>query len=272
MPLHPVREDQRMAYFDRTGATTFRATEHTGGAWALDEQHIAPALGLLAHVVELDRDHRRPESPATALPLARLSFDILGTLPIGDVTTTVTVLRPGRTIELVEATLSHGGRPAVILRAWLLQPRDTAAVAGSHTPRIPSPDDTAPWDPTSVWPGGFIESAQLRRAQTEPGRGHFWVRTDEPLVADESVSPTAAAVGLLDIANGMTVREDPNKVAFPNVDLTAHLVRAPRAGWIGFDTSIAFGDNGIGLTSSVLHDEDGPIGSLNQILTLRPNS
>ncbi|MFC7490673.1 MULTISPECIES: thioesterase family protein [unclassified Knoellia] len=260
-----------MAYFERTGPTTYLATDHTGGAWALDEQHIAPALGLLAHVVETDRDERRPDSPDNpALPLARLSYDILGTLPIGEVDTTVTVQRPGRTIELVEATLSHGGRPAVILRAWLLQPRDTRSVAGSATPTIPSPDETEPWDPTTVWPGGFIRTIHLRRAQTGPGRAHFWARTDEPLVADEPVSTTAAAIGVLDIANGMTVREDPTRVAFPNLDLTAHMVRAPRPGWVGFDTTVTFGDDGIGLTSSVVHDEDGPIGTLNQILTVRP--
>lgn len=259
-----------MAYFERTGPTTFAATEHTGGAWALDEQHIAPALGLLAHVVETDRDQRRQESREHSLPITRLSYDILGTLPVAEVDTTVTVQRPGRTIELVEATLGHGGRPAVILRAWLLQTRDTTPVAGSTKARIPSPDATPAWDPTTVWPGGFIRTAHVRRAQTEPGRAHFWVRTDEPLVADEPVSPTPAAVGLLDIANGMTVREDPSTVAFPNVDLTAHLVRPPRPGWLGFDTSVTFGDNGIGLTSSVLHDEDGPLGTLNQILTVRP--
>ena len=260
-----------MAYFERTGAQSFLATEHTGGAWVRHEQHIAPALGLLAHVVETDRDQRRPEGPQDALPVARLSFDILGTLPIEQVDTSVTVLRPGRTVELVEATLSHGGRPAVILRAWLLQPRDTSAIAGSATPRLPAPKDTPAWSPATVWPGGFIETAHLRRAQQEPGRAHFWVRTDEALVADEPVSPTAAAVGLLDIANGMTVREDPATVAFPNVDLTAHLVRAPLPGWLGFDTTVTFGENGIGLTSSVLHDESGPIGTLNQILTVRPS-
>lgn len=103
--------------------------------------------------------------------------------------TTVTVRRPGRTIELVEATLSHGGRPAVTVRAWLLQSRDTQAFAGSALPRIPAPADTETWDPTTVWPGGFIRNAQLRRAQSEPGRAHFWVRTDEPLVADAPLRP-----------------------------------------------------------------------------------
>ena len=40
-----------MAYFERLSATTFRATEHVSGAWDEATQHIAPALGLMAHVV-----------------------------------------------------------------------------------------------------------------------------------------------------------------------------------------------------------------------------
>ncbi|WP_416343971.1 hypothetical protein [Isoptericola peretonis] len=47
-----------MAYFRRTGATTFQPTEHVGGAWKTDEQHVAPTLGLLAHLVETDREAR----------------------------------------------------------------------------------------------------------------------------------------------------------------------------------------------------------------------
>ena len=255
-----------MAYFERIGDTSFRATHHVGGAWNLDEQHIAPALGLLAHVVELDRDARRGDG----LVLGRLSYDILGTVPVDVVDTEVRVLRAGRTIELVEARLTHGGRDAVLLRAWLMRPGDTTAVHGSALPRIPPPADLEPWDPTTVWRGDFVASAQIRRRQLEPGRAAFWVHTDVPLVADEPVSPTARAAGLFDIANGMTVRVHPNDVAFPNIDLTAHLFARPRGEWLGFDTTVTFGRDGIGLTSSVLHDETGPIGTVAQILTVRP--
>jgi hypothetical protein len=121
-----------------------------------------------------------------------------------------------------------------------------------------------------VWPGGFIASAEVRREQIEPGRATFWVRTPVRLIDVEEVSPLARAAGLFDIENGMTVRADPNKVAFPNVDLTAHLFDEPRGDWLGFDTTVTFGPTGVGLTSSVLHDAIGPIGTLDQILTLRP--
>ena len=105
-----------MAYFERIDASTVRPTLHTGGAWAEHEQHIAPAIGLLAHAVEVDRDARRDDG----LPLARISCDILGTVPLEPCTHEVRVLRPGRTVELVEATLSHGGRAVVVARAWLI--------------------------------------------------------------------------------------------------------------------------------------------------------
>ena len=77
------------------------------------------------------------------------------------------------------------------------------------------------------------------------------------------------AACLFDIANGMTVRLSPKHVAFPNLDLTAHLFTQPRGTWIGFDTSVSFGPGGIGLTSSILHDTGGPIGTVSQILTIR---
>ncbi len=255
-----------MAYFDRLDEARFRASEQTGGAWREDEQHIAPALGLLAHVVERDHAARRDEP----LVVSRLSYDILGTVPVAEVGTTVRVLRPGRTIELVEASMTYGGRTVVTVRAWLLEPRPTEEVAGTALPSIPAPRDLPAWTPSEVWPGGFIRSVELRRHLEEPGRGWFWVRTDVPLVADEAVSPTARIAGLLDIANGMTVRADPADVHFPNVDLTAHLLRVPVGEWLGIDTSVTFGDNGIGLTSSRLHDAAGPLGTLAQSLTVRP--
>jgi acyl-CoA thioesterase len=254
------------AYFERLGPTRFRATEHTSGAWEVTEQHIAPALGLLAHCLEKDRDARRDD----ALVTSRLSYDILGVVPVADVEVTTRVVRPGRTVELVEATLTYADRPVVRARAWMLQPHDTAVIAGGGLPGVPGPDRIPAWDVASVWPGGFIEGVEVRRAQTQPGRAVVWVRTPIALVAGEAVSDSARAAGLLDIANGMTVREDPRAVLFPNVDLTAHFLRPPQGEWLGFDITVSFGSEGIGLTHSIIHDTSGPLGSVAQSLTVRP--
>ena len=96
-----------MAYFERVGEWRFRATDHVGGAWNTDEQHVAPALGLLAHAVELDRDARRDDG----LVVGRLSYDILGTMPIGVVEAAVRVLRPRGSVDRVAPRVRRlGGR------------------------------------------------------------------------------------------------------------------------------------------------------------------
>ncbi|MGH9126413.1 MAG: thioesterase family protein [Acidimicrobiales bacterium] len=254
------------AYFERHGATHFRATPHVGGAWKLDEQHISPALGLLVHLVEVDRDARRGDG----LVLARLSYDILGTVPVDVVETEVRVVRPGRTVELVEARIIHRARTVVMLRAWLMRPYGTAALASSSFPPLPEVDEMPPWDPTTVWTGGFIASAEVRRLQHRSGRASYWVRSPVDLVDGEAVSRLAHAARLFDIANGMTVLASPEEVFFPNVDLTAHLFGDFAGEWLGFDTTVSFGPGGLGLTSSVLHDVHGPIGTVAQSLTVRP--
>ncbi|TIC82650.1 thioesterase family protein [Nocardioides sp. GY 10127] len=255
------------AYFVRTGPHELEATRHTGGAWNPAEQHIAPGLGLLVHEVIRDLEARRRDD---RMQVSRLAFDITGTVPVGPVVTQVRMLRPGRTVELVEATLSHEGRTVAELRAWLLAPFETAHVAGSHVEPIPGPDEVEPWDASSIWQGDFIATSQVRRRETAPGRALTWVKVGMPLVADEVVSPVAAFSGLLDIANGMSPRVSPQEWMFPNVDLTAHLLREPAGEWLGLDTRVSFGPGGLGVTATVLHDEVGVLGTSTQSLTVRP--
>lgn len=255
-----------MAYFERLDAARFRPTEHVSGAWDVATQHIGPALGLLVHAVESDLAARRDDP----MIISRLSYELLGVVPMDEVDVTVEVIRPGRTIELVEATYSHSARTGIRLRAWLQQPRDTAEIAGDGFDPIPTPSEMGPWDPTTVWRGGYLASAEVRRISDGPGRSRFWVRTDVPLLSGEAVSTLARMAGLFDIANGMAIRADPNLVHYPNIDLTAHLVREPVGEWVGFDTRVTFGPGGMGLTASVIHDRQGPLGTVSQSLTVRP--
>lgn len=253
-------------YFERVDESVYRATAETQGAWNTDEQHIAPALGLLAHALEQDHATRH----ATPLRLSRVSFDILGTLPIDTVDLYTRVIRPGRTIELLEASLSMDGRVGVTARGWFLQESDTPALAGSALPAMPPRAGMERWNNPAGWRGRFITTADVFRRQSEPGRAWSWIRPQLPLLDDVEVSPTARLLGLIDIANGVTPRVSPDEVVFPNVDLTVHLLRAPETEWIGFDTTVSFGPTGLGLTHTVLHDELGPIGTSQQALTVRP--
>lgn len=254
------------AYFVRESATRFRPTPHVSGAWDTAEQHIAPSIGLLAHVLESDFAARRQDD----LRLTRLSCDILGTMPLEPVEITVSVLRPGRTIELVEARMTHGGRDAVIARGWFTARYDTGALEGSAFAPMKPRREMERWGLDSEWPGGFARSIQIWRTELGVGRVQFWLRSDVALLAGERVSPTAHLLRLIDVSNGVAARVPPGEVAFPNLDLTVHLFRRPVGELTGLDTAASFGPDGAGLTQSVLHDEAGPIGSFAQTLTVRP--
>jgi hypothetical protein len=251
-------------YYIARGDGRFESTVHAQGAWNPHEQHMAPVSGILTHCLEAFQ-------PREELRMARLSFDILGLIPGGEFQITTSMLRPGRTIELVQAELVAGGRTAVRATAWRLQRSDTSAIAAIEDARMPAYTEAADPVRLSDWSGGYIQSIEVYpTAGHRAGRGSVWLRTRHPLIADESFSNVAALIGLIDTTNGVAVRVPPGeRYAFPNVDLQLHLYREPAGQWLGLQNSVSFGTDGIGLTSTVLHDGDGPFGRAEQILTLR---
>ncbi|MFD7981987.1 thioesterase family protein [Kitasatospora indigofera] len=256
----------RESYYGRTGEHTYKPTAHAGGAWRTDEQHFSPLAGLVVHAIDRHLAER-PGNPT----LARISYDILGRLALDECEIVVETVRPGRTIELLEATVVIAGRPVVRARAWLLASLDTSSVADSPHERLPAPEELSPWAMDEEWNGGYVSSIDVRR-MPPPRRGRTvaWVSSLVDLVANEPSTPLASYIALVDTANGIAVQQDPTAWMFPNLDLTIHLHRQPRGPWTGLDTTVTFGPTGQGLTSSVLHDIDGPVGHAEQILTVRP--
>jgi hypothetical protein len=246
------------------GPDRYRSTVHAQGAWAPDHQHMGPVSGLLVRAIEACR-------PRPDLLVSRIAFDILGPIPVGEIEVSARVIRPGRTIELVEAEVIAEHRVVVRATAWRLAISDTSAIAGGDIPDLPGPESGEPWVGSDLWGGGFIRSLQLRvLPDWQPGRGRVWLRTDLDLVEGEPSSPLARFFGMIDTANGIAARADPATVLFPNTDLTVHLVRDPIGEWLGLDTTVSFGSDGVGLTASLLYDEVGPVGRAAQTLTLRP--
>lgn len=250
-------------YFTALGGGRYRPTELTQGAWQPDEQHVAPVIGLLLHALELNH-------PREDLQWSRISVDILGMIRRQEMTVTTRVLRPGRTIELLESTVEIGGRSTVRATAWRLVADDTSAHAAVEHEPLPDPEGLDVWEGMGQWDGRFIDTLEFRSAASRPGRAQTWVRTEHPLVDAEESSDLARWVGLLDTANGTAVRQDPRDFLFPNVDLTLHLFRRPEGPWLGLDTRVSWGPTGLGQTSSVAHDHHGPVGTVEQSLTVRP--
>src|SRR3954468_10670212 len=91
-------------FFEDLGAGRFRATPSTAGPWDARLQHAGPPSALLGRALE--RCATRPD-----MALARVTFEILGGVPVGEVAVSAGLTRPGRSVELLEATLEAGGRP-----------------------------------------------------------------------------------------------------------------------------------------------------------------
>lgn len=251
------------AYYVRLEGNRFHSTVHSQGAWNAHEQHMAPASGLLLH--EVLRNHPRP-----GMVVSQLTFEILGLIAGGEFEVRTEVVRPGRTIELIEATLTGNGRTAIRALIWRLLAGDTSAVAGSEGGRLRPPAECPPHPRIKAWSGGFIRSADFRSAYDGgPGRHAAWVRSPLAIVDGEDSEPLARFVGVVDAANGIAVRNDPQECIFPNVELSIHLFRQPEGGWTGLDTTVHFGARGVGLTESALYDEQGLVGRAAQILTVR---
>lgn len=255
------------SYYEPIDEHRYKPTTHVGGAWNTEEQHFSPLGGLIVHAI----DRHRATQPDNGLVLSRISYDILGRLALDECEIQVETIRPGRTIELVEAVVRIADRSVVRARAWFLSASDTTAVAGGPADRLPAPEELAPWALSSTWPGGYIASLDFRAVtQPKPGRATAWVTSSLDLVAGQTASPLATYLSRVDTANGIAVRQSPTEWMFPNVDLTVHLHRQPEGDWTGLDTTVTFGPTGQGVTSTVLHDIAGPVGHAQQILTVRP--
>lgn len=253
-------------YYEATGEQTYRSTVHAQGAWNAHEQHMAPATGILVHALE-------NFSPRPDMRMARVSLDILGIIVGGEFEVQTRMIRPGRTIELIEAQMISGGRTCIIARAWRLATLDSSEVAAIEDAAVIHPEELETFAGMSPWPGGYIRGLEFRSAQGHrPGKGVVWMRNDFEMVAGTSTSDLTRLLGMVDTANGVAPRvaPGPDSWMFPNVDLQIHLHRAPVGKWLGVDVQQSYGTDGIGLTSAVLHDVHGPFGRSEQILTVRP--
>lgn len=114
-------------FFERIDAGRFLATEYTRGPWDPGSQHAGPPAALLGRAVE-----ERPGA-RTDMRIARITYEILRPVPIGELEVTTSVLRAGRGTEVVEAALAPaGGAPVMLARALRIRVAEEAVPAVSR--------------------------------------------------------------------------------------------------------------------------------------------
>lgn len=247
----------------------YRPTIHAQGAWNSHEQHMAPATGIL--VAELEQFYLKQH-----MRMARVSLDILGLIYLDEFSIRTRCIRAGKTIELIEAIMSAKGRDCIIARAWRLMTQDTSSIAGLEDKQSDHHPETLPaWTDMKGWPGGFIETLSfVATPERRNGKGMVWVKTDCDMVEGQPTTDFVRLMGLVDTANGVVPRIGMGLKSFdwmfPNTDLQIHLHRIPQGQWLGLEVVQQYGEDGIGLTSGILHDIKGAFGRSEQILTVRP--
>lgn len=243
------------------------ATEHTRGPWDPDSQHAGPPSALLARALE------RCEPREGAL-LARVTVEILRPVPIAALVTSARVVRPGRSVELLEATLARADDATEVMRAsaWRLRTTELELPDDPGLPETPIPGPDAgrevPFFPTGVEVGYFtaMEYRFVAGAFLEPGPATVWMRMRCPLVEGETPTPLQRVMVAADSGNGVSAALDFGSFVFINTELTVHLARHPEGDWVGLDAVTTALPTGVGLTETTLHDERGPIGRAAQTL------
>lgn len=254
-----VPTDVPEAFFEPLGGNRFASTAGTRGPWNADSQHAGPPAALLGHVMER-RDGARQD-----MRLARITYDILRPVPIAPLAAEVSVLRAGRGVELLEASLTpEGGEPVMRARALRIRTAPEPVPAVSQGPLVPGPADSEQKPFFSVaWDVGYHTAMECLFAAgsfTETGPAACWMRPRIPLVAGEKTAPVERVLLAADSGNGVSNVLDFQAHLFVNPDLTVHLHRHPVGEWVCVDARTSVDAAGIGLADTALHDEEGPIG------------
>ncbi len=191
-------------------------------------------------------------------------------MPLGPLELSARVVRPGRSVELLEATLSGDDGELMRARAWRLAAGELALESAERPPPGPQQGEPRGFFPTGQEVGYHtaMEYRFVRGSFLEPGPATVWMRMRVPLVAGEEPSPLQRVLVAADSGNGVSAALDWRRFLFINTDLSVHLLREPVGEWVCLDAVTHV--DGLGLTDTALFDERGRIGRAAQTLLVRP--
>lgn len=245
-------------------------TELARGPWDPNALHGGAPAALLARAVE-----RTPADGDDPMAVVRLTYELLRPVPLAPLDVNTRVLRPGKRVQLVEASL-HADETEVARVVALRVRRDGDETAATHEPPPRPPDDS---DPIAVpeferGPAVFardgMEIRFARGAFAEVGPSFAWFRLRVPLLAGEEPSPLQRLAAAADFPNGIAAAVPWTTHVFINPDLTIYVERLPEGEWVGLDAVTRIATPGTGVSDAALYDERGRLGRSQQGLYVAP--
>jgi hypothetical protein len=251
------------AFYEPLGGERFSATRHTRGPWDPGHQHAGPPAALLGRALE------RCE-PRDGMLLARLTFEILKPIPVAEVEVETRIIRPGRSVELLEGELRSEGATIMTVRAWRLLAAPAPTVNDTRPP--PRPDEATP-PPPRLEGFGYGEAVELRFAAGGwdiAGPATVWSRLRVGVVAGEEPTGLQRVLAVADSGNGVSAVLPMDEWLFINPELTVHVRRPPRGEWICLDAETTISHGGAAVARSTLSDDFGVVALGAQALLVAP--
>ena len=201
-------------------------------------------------------------------------MELLGPVPVGPVAVSASVLRPGRSVQLLGAELRdvERDRVAATARAWMF-PR-SGGPGGDPDPLPHGPADGAVHPRPGGWHGGYLDAIEWRWISgglEVPGTGTVWMRSPD-LVEGEPISPVQRLLACVDSASGASAALDVSEWGFLNTELTVHVLREPVGDWICLDAETTLANGSVGVATSAAYDERGLVARSAQALLVLPRS
>ena len=265
-------------FYEPLGSTgsgeRFGPTAATAGPWSSAAQHGGPPAALLARAIEgLDE--------GTPRQVGRFTMDLLGPVPVAEVSVRATVVRPGRTVSLCQAEIADAsGRVVARAQAWTFPVVEAGegvgVVDGAGRTDVPpgrGPAEGRHEDPPAGWSRGYLDAIEwrwLEGAITRPGRARVWMRPLVPLVPDEAMSPLQRLLSCVDSASGASAVLDTAHWNFMNTELSVHVLRPLAGEWVCLDAETVIGPGSVGLATSSAYDETGLVARSAQALLVSP--
>ncbi len=244
------------------GRDRFAPTDLARGPWDPDAQHGGAPAALIARAIE------RVESLAP-MDVVRITYELLRPVPLAPLALGTRVLRDGKRVQLVEASLRTGEQE--VMRATALRIRRAPVAAPAQADGAPphgGPAGGALLEPPAERPVSFAWSAMEIRFVAgsfwEVGPAFAWFRLRHPLVAGEQPSPLQRLAAAGDFGNGIAAAVSWATHVFINPDLTLYVERLPEGEWVGLDAATRLGGAGVGVSDSLLYDERGRVGRAQQ--------
>ena len=246
----------------------------TGGPWDPTIQHGGPISGILAHLVET--------VPAPVpMRTARHTVDMMRGVPLIPLRPEVEVLRSGRRIQVVRASLFSGPDLDVeMARATSLRmrvadipnPVDPEKTAHPEDEPHALPDEPVLLTMLGIGVPAFLRAVEFRRTgeYRDGAPGLVWLRMHNEMVAGCETSAFVRLATVADMASMAAQYLQPDEWMTVNADLAVTAFRDPVGDWMGVRALHKNDGDGIGLSEAVLYDLDGRVGRATASILIEP--